>query len=124
MKIFYVVLGTIGLILGAIGAIIPLMPAFPFLLLAAYCYARSSKRLHTWFIETRLYKNNLESYVKDKTMTSKTKVRIMVVVTITMMFGFIMMHKTPVGQLVLLIVWLFHLFYFIFRIKTKPVEQS
>lgn len=124
MKVFYIVLGTIGLVLGAIGAVVPLMPAFPFLLLAAYCYAKSSKRLHNWFIETKLYKNNLESYVEDKTMTKKTKIKIMIIVTLTMIVGFVMMHKVPIGQIVLFIVWLFHLFYFIFKIKTRPSEQA
>ena len=42
-KILYIVLGTIGLILGAIGAVLPLLPAFPFLLLATVCYAKSSE---------------------------------------------------------------------------------
>ena len=56
-KILYIVLGTIGLILGAIGAVLPLLPAFPFLLLATVCYAKSSKRLHNWFINTKLFKN-------------------------------------------------------------------
>lgn len=65
-KILYIVLGTIGLILGAIGAVLPLLPAFPFLLLATVCYAKSSERLHNWFINTKLYKNNLDSYVKGK----------------------------------------------------------
>ncbi|MEG0177541.1 YbaN family protein [Anaerorhabdus sp.] len=123
-KILYIVLGTMGLVLGAIGAMIPLLPSFPFLLLAAYCYARSSNHLHDWFINTNLYKNNLESYVQDKSMTMKTKIRIMIIVTITMTFGFVMMHSVPVGQLVLAIVWIFHLFYFIFKIKTRVIEES
>ena len=65
-KILFIVLGCIGLGLGAVGAVVPLLPAFPFLLLAAYSFARSSERLHSWFINTKLYKNNLESYVKGK----------------------------------------------------------
>ena len=65
-KILFIVLGCIGLGLGAVGAVVPLLPAFPFLLLAAYSFARSSERLHSWFINTKLYKNNLESYVKGQ----------------------------------------------------------
>ena len=42
MKLFYVILGCIGLGLGAVGAAVPLLPAFPFLMLAAFCFARSS----------------------------------------------------------------------------------
>src|SRR5699024_5728736 len=44
-KILYVILGCIGLALGAVGAVLPLLPAFPFLLLAAFCFAKSSEKL-------------------------------------------------------------------------------
>lgn len=123
-KILFIVLGCIGLGLGAVGAVVPLLPAFPFLLLAAYSFARSSERLHSWFINTKLYKNNLESYVKGKGMTKRTKVRIMITVTVLMTFGFVMMHQVPVGRIVLAAVWLFHIFYFVFAVKTlkEPAE--
>ena len=123
-KILFIVLGCIGLGLGAVGAVVPLVPAFPFLLLAAYSFARSSERLHSWFINTKLYKNNLESYVKGKGMTKRTKVRIMITVTVLMTFGFVMMHQVPVGRIVLAAVWLFHIFYFAFGVKTlkEPAE--
>lgn len=123
-KILFIVLGCIGLGLGAVGAVVPLLPAFPFLLLAAYSFARSSERLHSWFINTKLYKNNLESYVKGKGMTKRTKGRIMITVTVLMTFGFVMMHQVPVGRIVLAAVWLFHIFYFVFGVKTlkEPAE--
>ncbi len=117
-KTIYLIIGFIGLILGAIGVVVPLLPAFPFLLMAAYGFAKSSKRLHTWFIATRLYKDNLESYVKGEGMTMKTKIKIMITVTILMMIGFIMMHKVFIGQIILGLVWLFHIIYFLFGIKT------
>ena len=72
-KILYIILGCIGLAIGAVGAVVPMLPAFPFLLLAAFCFARSSEKLHNWFINTKLYKDNLESYVAGKGMTKKTK---------------------------------------------------
>ncbi len=120
-KIVYIILGCIGLGLGAVGAVLPLLPSFPFLMLAAFCFARSSERLHNWFIGTKLYKNNLESYVAGKGMTKKTKVRIMVTVTILMSIGFIMMDAVPVGRIILACVWIFHLLYFIFGVKTISV---
>ncbi len=123
-KILYIVLGTIGLILGAIGAVLPLLPAFPFLLLATVCYAKSSERLHNWFINTKLYKNNLESYVQGNGMSWPVKIRIMVMVTILMSIGFIMMitQKIYYGCFLLSVIWIFHLVYFIFRVKTVPLE--
>lgn len=123
-KVFLVILGCLGLGLGALGAVLPLLPAFPFLMLAAFCFAKSSEKLHNWFISTRLYKNNLESFVQGKGMTVKTKVRIMLTVTILMSIGFIMMHAVPVGRIVLGIVWLFHVLYFIFGIKTLKLEDD
>lgn len=123
-KIIYILLGCLGAGLGALGAVLPLLPAFPFLLLAAFCFGKSSKRLHTWSIGTKLYKDNLETYVQGKGMTRKTKVRIMVTITVLMSIGFIMMHQVPVGRVVLACVWIFHLIYFLFGVKTlrEPVE--
>lgn len=117
-KIAYVILGCISVGLGAVGAVLPLLPSFPFLLLAAFCFARSSERLHQWFVSTRLYKDNLESYVQGKGMTRRTKIRIMATVTILMSIGFIMMHRVPVGRIVLACVWVFHVVYFCFGVKT------
>lgn len=123
-KIIYIVIGCIGLALGAVGAVVPLLPAFPFLLLAAVCFARSSERLHLWFTGTRLYKENLESYLKGTGMTWKAKTRMMLVVTLTMTFGFIMMSRIPVGRIILAVVWVFHILYFVFRVKTIPRQTA
>lgn len=123
-KLLYVILGCIGLALGAVGAVLPLLPAFPFLLLAAFCFAKSSEKLHRWFTGTKLYKNNLESYVKGQGMTWKTKIRIMITVTVLMSIGFIMMHAVPVGRVVLACVWVFHILYFVFRVKTIKLTNG
>ena len=119
-KALYIVLGCIGVGLGAVGAVLPLLPTFPFLLLAAFCFARSSQKLNDWFIGTKLYKDNLESYVQGKGMTRKTKVRIMATVTALMAVGFIMMDAVPVGRIVLGCVWVFHILYFCLGVKTIP----
>lgn len=122
MKLIYILLGCLSLGLGALGVALPLLPAFPFLLFAGFCFAKSSKRLHTWFVNTKLYKNNLESYVRGKGMTKKTKIRIMLFVTITMGIGFFMMDQVPVGRVILSIVWLFHIYYFVCKVKTMEAE--
>lgn len=124
-KILYIILGCIGVGLGAVGAVVPMIPAFPFLLLAAFCFARSSEKLHTWFIGTKLYKDNLEDYVAGRGMTWKTKIRIMLTVTALMSVGFSMMalKGVTVGCTILVCVWLFHIGYFVWGVKTIPAGE-
>lgn len=122
-KIIYIVVGCIGVGLGAVGVVLPILPTVPFLLLAAFCFAGSSEKLNHWFTGTKLYKKNLESYVKGQGMTRGTKVRIMVTVTILMAIGFAMMHEVVIGRIVLFIVWLFHVLYFTMGVKTLKVQK-
>lgn len=123
-KLIFVIVGFVSLGLGALGAVLPLLPTFPFLLLAAFCFGKSSERLHTWFTGTKLYKNNLESYVQGKGMTRKTKLRIMTTVTLIMFVGFMMMSRVPIGRIALAVVWVFHVIYFVFGVKTISEEES
>ena len=115
-KILYIFIGCISLGLGIIGVILPILPTVPFVLLAAFCFARSSERLDGWFKNTKLYREN---NIKNG-MTKQAKIRIMCSVTLLMSVGFIMMglKGIVVGDVVLLIVWIFHMAYFTFGVKT------
>ena len=125
-RILYIILGCVGVGLGAIGAVVPMLPAFPFLMLAAFCFARSSEKLDRWFKGTKLYKDNLADYVAGRGMTVKTKVRIMITVTLLMSIGFIMMGLKGIvtGCIVLSCVWAFHMIYFIWGVKTIPTAEA
>ncbi len=123
-RIIYMIVGGIALTLGALGTVLPILPTVPFFMLAAFCFAKSSRKLHSWFTNTKLYKDNLADFAAGKGMTVKTKVRIMVTVTILMTIGFIAMHQTVIGQIVLGCVWVFHVLYFVFGIKTLRAEKA
>lgn len=112
------VAGCVALGLGALGAVLPILPTVPFLMLATVCFSRSSARLDAWFKSTRLYRDNLADYVAGRGMTRATKVRIMVTVTVLMAVGFACMRAVPAAQVVLACVWLAHVAYFGFRVKT------
>lgn len=119
-KLITLIIGSLSAILGTVGILLPILPTVPLYLLAAWCFARSSKRLHAWFTGTRVYQENLESYVKGQGMTKRAKIRIMVTTTAVMTVGFVLMDQVVIARVILACVWVFHLFYFGFRVKTLP----
>ena len=62
-RILWIILGFICLGLGVIGIILPILPTVPFFMATVFCFAKSSKRLHGWFIGTHLYKKHLARFV-------------------------------------------------------------
>ena len=126
-KIIWLILGFLGLGLGAVGAVVPMLPAFPFLMLALFSFGKSSEKLHKWFIGTKLYKNTRGSFVIGQGMTWRTKCKNMITGTLRMGFGFCMMYRNElyIPCAILGGIWLFHSLYFIFGIKKyKPNRKE
>lgn len=103
--------------IGAVGVAVPVLPTVPFLLLASFFFARGSKKFHTWLKNTKLYKNNLESFEKNRSMTLKTKLCILIPVSFMLIAAFCMMHNIP-GRITIILLILIKYYYFIFKIKT------
>lgn len=116
--------GFLFFALAMIGIVLPFLPTTPFVLVAAFCFARSSERLNQWFKGTKLYKNVLEGYVTKKSMTPKAKLTILAPVTLLLAIGFVLMSNVPVGRVVLAVVWVAHIVYFGFVVKTDRGEAA
>ena len=66
-------LGVLFVALGAVGVVVPVLPTTPFLLLAAACFARSSRRMHRWLLSNRLLGRYLRNYLERRSMTGRDK---------------------------------------------------
>ena len=87
LRILWLLLGLLCLALGTVGVVLPILPSVPFYLATVFCFAKSSEKLHSWFLGTALYKKNLESFVERRAMTMKTKLTIVGTVTLVMGAG-------------------------------------
>lgn len=122
-KIVWIIFGFIFFVIGTIGVFVPLLPTFPFYVATVFCFARSSKRLEEWFKSTKLYKNYVLNVVSKKSLTLKAKAITIISFTLTMGIGFYCMRRVPVGQIILTFVWLGHVIYFAFGIKTEKAKS-
>jgi uncharacterized membrane protein YbaN (DUF454 family) len=69
-----IVSGTLCVALGILGMFLPVLPTTPFLLLAAICYARSSKRFYNWLMTNRWFGAYIRNYREGRGITLKQKV--------------------------------------------------
>lgn len=116
--------GVISFGLGAIGTVLPILPTTPFILLAAFCFARSSDKLNDWFKSTKLYADVFDGFVTKRHMTVKAKLSVIIPITALMGVGFALMGQVPVGRIILAIIWLAHVVYFGFIVKTDRGESG
>ena len=119
-KIIFVIVGVISLLLGIIGTVLPILPTVPFLLLASYCFARGSNKFEVWFKSSKIYKQYLENFILNKSMTLKQKIYISTFADIMIAFPLVILNNLYI-KLFLIIVIIFKYYYFIFKIKTIKV---
>lgn len=115
---FWAIGGIVLFALGAIGSVLPFLPATPFILLAAFCFARSSDRLDDWFKSTKLYSSIFEGFITKRCMSIKAKLAIVIPITILMGLGLALMGNAPAGRIALAFIWVAHVAYFGFIVKT------
>jgi len=73
-KQLLLIAGTICVVIGVIGIFIPILPTTPFLLLAAACYIRSSKKFYNWLLNNRFCGTYIRNYIEGRGMPAKVKI--------------------------------------------------
>jgi len=67
-----IICGSISLILGIVGAFLPVLPTTPFLLLTIFCYLRSSHRLYQWVINNKIFGTYIYNYMTYRAISKST----------------------------------------------------
>jgi uncharacterized membrane protein YbaN (DUF454 family) len=66
--------GVLFVFLGVVGALVPVLPTTPFLLLAAACFVRSSERMHRWLHQNRVFGEYLRRYRDGEGISLASKI--------------------------------------------------
>jgi len=102
-SLFYIV-GTITLVLGAVGVVLPILPTTPFLLISLACYLKSSERMTHWMLNNKYFGTYIRNYKEGKGITMKTKLFAISILWITIAFSGIVLVPIFVVQIILFIV--------------------
>ena len=119
VRYVFLALGAITFALGTAGIVLPLLPTVPLYMLALFCLARGSERLHKMFLESSLYQKTVAAYERDKALTLRTKLSILASVTTIMAIGAYFSQNIPVALIVMGLVWIGHVIALAFIVKTK-----
>ncbi|MFO7991865.1 MAG: YbaN family protein [Thermoplasmata archaeon] len=74
VRVLLMLAGTFFVVIGMIGVVLPILPTTPFLLLAAACYSKSSKRCHDWLLTNRVFGNYIRNYLEGNGIPMRVKI--------------------------------------------------
>ncbi len=72
-RTLWLIIGFTSLALGIAGVVLPLLPTTPFVLLAAYCFARSSPRMHDWLMTHKLFGPLIRNWEQHRAIAPRAK---------------------------------------------------
>jgi uncharacterized membrane protein YbaN (DUF454 family) len=87
-KYIFIILGSLFLTLGIIGIFLPVLPTTPFLLLTSFFYLKSSKKLHNWLINHKVFGEYIYNYITYKGVKKKDKIKSLVLLYLTLSISF------------------------------------
>ena len=89
MRTLFIITGIISLVLALAGIALPLLPTTPFLLLSAFCFARSSEKLHDWLLHHPYFGPTIKDWREHGSISKRNKIYAMVVILLTILMSVI-----------------------------------
>ena len=120
-KKIYICVGLLAVGLGIIGAFLPVMPTVPFLLVALFCFERSSKKYHDMILNNKYFGKVLRDYYEGKGLTTSVKIKAVLFLSCGMGFSVYRVHNLHL-RIMLVVIWLGVTIHIIL-LKTKHKEK-
>ena len=98
-----IALGLLALGLGALGVVVPLLPTTPFLLLAAWCFLRSSQRLYQWVITHPVFGEYIYHYLTYRSVKMKAKMATLLLLWPSLLASMLIVRRTEATVMLLIV---------------------
>lgn len=121
-RIILIIIGWLSVALGTLGVFLPLLPTTPFILLAAWCFARSSPRFHHWLLYRSWFGGYLRHWQQYRAMPPGAKPRAVVMILLTFAISLWLVNLTWVR--IFLLIVLTCLLIFMWRIPVVDAKQQ
>ncbi len=123
-RILFIVLGSITFGLGVVGVFLPVLPTTPFLLLSAYFYAKSSKKLYFWLLNHRYFGSYIRAFREEKAIPLHAKVFALSMMWLVILYTSFKVLSNKWYLQVMLIVIASIVTVYILSFKTKPLNKQ
>ena len=120
-KKIYICVGLLALGLGIIGVFLPVMPTVPFLLVALFCFERSSKKYHDMILNNKYFGKVLKDYYEGKGLTISVKIKAILFLSCGIGFSIDKVQHLHL-RIMLAVIWLGVTIHIVL-LKTKPKEK-
>lgn len=121
-KKLYITFGFLAVALAIIGVFIPGLPTVPFLLVALFCFERSSKKYHDMIMNNKYFGPVLQDYYSGKGLTPSVKIKAILFLSCGMAFSIYKIQNLH-ARIALAIVWLGVAIHIIL-LKTKKTKNK
>ena len=123
IRSMWLAIGLLSLSLGILGVFLPLLPTTPFVLLSAFCFSKSSSRLHLWLLNHKLFGHLINDWEKHGVI--RTKIKIIATCSMVLLVSYPLIFMSFADWLkAIVIISIVSVLVFIWTRPTKPEIKS
>ena len=121
-RVLLVCLGALFVVIGVVGIFLPILPTTPFMLLAAWCFARSSTRFYNWIMNNKVFGPIIREWRQYRSIPKRAKITAMILMPTT--FGISIFFFVPIFWVqIMLAAFCIFMLAFLWHIPVRELEE-